>query len=64
MDVIRLVAVIAAIVLDILVLISMFARIGEFGFTANRVAALGINILLLVNLAGTAWLILRQVTGG
>lgn len=63
MDVIRLVAVVAAIVLDILVLVSMFARIGEFGFTANRVAALGINILLLVNLAGTAWLILRLMTG-
>jgi hypothetical protein len=63
MDVIRLVAVIAAIVLDILVLVSMFARIGEFGFTANRVAALGLNILLLANLAGTAWLILRQLAG-
>jgi hypothetical protein len=63
MDVIRLVAVAAAIVLDVLVLISMFARIGEFGFTANRVAALGLNVLLLVNLAVTAWLILRLLTG-
>ena len=63
MDVIRLVAVVAAIVLDVLVLVSMFARVGEFGFTPNRVAALGLNILLLVNLAGTAWLIVRQVTG-
>jgi hypothetical protein len=63
MDVIRLVAVAAAIVLDVLVLISMFARIGEFGFTANRVAALGLNLVLLVNLAVTAWLILRLVTG-
>jgi hypothetical protein len=63
MDVIRLVAVVAAIVLDILVLVSMFARIGDLGFTANRAAALGLNILLLVNLSGTAWLILRHVTG-
>ncbi len=63
MDVIRLIAVVAAIVLDVLVLISMFARIGEFGFTANRVAALGLNLVLLVNLAVTAWLILRLVTG-
>jgi hypothetical protein len=63
MDVIRLVAVVAAIVLDVLVLVSMFARIGEFGFTANRVAALGLNVLLLVNLAVTAWLILRLLTG-
>lgn len=63
MDVIRLIAVVAAIILDILVLVSMFGRIGEFGFTANRVAALGLNILLLVNLAGTAWFISRQLTG-
>ncbi|WP_168626978.1 permease prefix domain 1-containing protein [Cryobacterium sp. BB307] len=58
-DAIRLVAVIAAVVLDLLVLVSMFARIGEFGFTANRVAALGLNIILLVNLVVTAWLIAR-----
>jgi hypothetical protein len=63
MDVIRLVAVVDAIVLDLLVLVSMLLRIGEFGFTPNRVAALGLNILLLVNLAGTAWLIVRQLMG-
>jgi hypothetical protein len=62
-DVIRLVAVAAAIVLDLLVLVSMLARVGEFGFTANRVAALGLNIILLVNLVGTAWLIMRLLTG-
>jgi hypothetical protein len=64
MDVIRLAAVIAAIVLDVLVLVSMFARVGELGFTANRVAALGLNLVLLANLAGTAWLGVRQLTSG
>ncbi len=49
MDVIRLIAVVAAIVLDILVLVSMFGRVGDLGFTANRVAALGLNLVLLVN---------------
>ena len=63
MDVLRLVAVVAAIVLDILVLASMLARVGEFGFTPNRVAALGLNVLLLVNLAVTAWLIARVLSG-
>ena len=63
MDVVRLVAVVAAIVLDILVLVSMFARVGELGLTANRVAALGLNIILLVNLTGTAWLIVRLLAG-
>ena len=63
MDVLRLVAVIAAVVLDVLVLGSMLARVGEFGFTANRVAALGLNVVLLVNLVMTAWLIARLLAG-
>lgn len=63
MDAIRLVAVIAAIVLDILVLVSMFARVGELGLTPNRVAALGLNIILLVNLTVTAWLTGRLLVG-
>lgn len=63
MDAIRLVAVVAAILLDLLVLVSMFARIGELGFTANRVAALGLNLLLLANLAVTAWSTGRLLAG-
>lgn len=59
MDAVRLATVAAAIILDALVLISMFARIGEFGFTANRVAALGLNLILFVNLAVTVWLLAR-----
>lgn len=62
-DWLRLVAVVAAIALDVLVLVSMFARIGEFGFTPNRVAALGLNLVLLVNLAVTAWHIARLLAG-
>ncbi|MEO7349101.1 MAG: permease prefix domain 1-containing protein [Terrimesophilobacter sp.] len=58
-DAIRLSAVGAAIVLDVLVLMSMFARIGEYGFTANRLAVLGLNIIVLVNLVVTAWLLIR-----
>lgn len=63
MDVIRLCAVVAAIVLDALVLASMLARVGELGLTANRVAALGLNLILLANLLVTAWLLTRQVAG-
>jgi hypothetical protein len=59
MHAIRLVAVVSAIILDVLVLVSMFARVGELGFTANRVAALGLNIILLVNLVVAALLIGR-----
>ncbi|MCY7326451.1 MAG: permease prefix domain 1-containing protein [Microbacteriaceae bacterium] len=63
MDAVRLVAVVAAIALDVLVLASMFERVGEFGFTANRVAALGLNLVLLVNLTVTAWLTVSLLTG-
>lgn len=63
MDRIQLVAVVSALVLDVMVLGSMAARIGDLGFTPNRAAALGLNLVLLVNLAGTAWLSTRSLTG-
>jgi hypothetical protein len=56
MDRIQLVAVVSALVLDVMVLVAMIARIGDLGFTPNRTAALGLNLVLLVNLAGAAWL--------
>jgi hypothetical protein len=59
MDGIQLVAVVGALVLDLMVLGTMIARIGELGFTPNRTAALGLNLVLLVNLAGAAWLSAR-----
>jgi len=43
----------------LLALAAIAARISEFGFTPNRVAALGENLILLVNLAGSAWLYAR-----
>jgi hypothetical protein len=62
-DVLRFAAVAAALLLDLLVLVSMLSRIGEFGFTPNRVAALGLNLLLIAGLAGTAWLAGRLLAG-
>ena len=63
MDIIRMLTVAAAILLDVLVLLSMFSRVGEYGFTATRVAALGLNLILLVNLAITLWFLARLVAG-
>lgn len=63
MDVLRFVAVVAAIILDVLVLVLMFARVGDLGFTPNRFAALGLNLVLLVNLLGTAWFAARHLAG-
>ncbi|MGH8947489.1 MAG: permease prefix domain 1-containing protein, partial [Acidimicrobiia bacterium] len=63
MDRFQLVAVVGALLLDIMVLGVMVARIGDLGFTPNRTAALGLNVVLLVNLAGAAWLSGRFITG-
>jgi hypothetical protein len=63
MDRIQLVAVVSALILDVMVLGTMLVRIGELGFTPNRTAALGLNLALLVNLAGAAWLSARFLTG-
>lgn len=63
MDRIQLVAVAGALVLDAMVLMAMIARIGDLGFTPNRTAALGLNLVLLVNLAVTAWLSTQFLRG-
>jgi hypothetical protein len=47
----------------VMVLGAMVARIGDLGFTPNRTVALGLNLVLLVNLAGAAWLSVRFLTG-
>jgi hypothetical protein len=44
---------------DALALWAIAARISEFGFSPNRTAALGLNLLLLVNLAWSAALYVR-----
>ena len=60
-DRLQLVLVVCALIVDAVALAAIAARINEFGFTPNRVAALGENLILLVNLAGSAWLYLRFI---
>jgi hypothetical protein len=55
-DGLQLLLVASALVVDGVALWAIAARISEFGFTPNRVAALGENLILLVNLAWSAWL--------
>jgi hypothetical protein len=54
-DWLQLLLVVSALAVDVIALAAIAARISEFGFTPNRVAALGENLILLVNLAWTAW---------
>lgn len=62
-DVLQIVLVVSALLADAVALWAIGARITEFGFTPNRVAALGENVILLVNLGWSAWLYLRFLRG-
>ncbi|GAT08784.1 hypothetical protein H7I77_22105 [Mycolicibacterium novocastrense] len=57
-DWLQLVLVLSALAVDILMLAAMLIRIAEFGYSPNKVAALGLNLVLLVNLIWSAWLVL------
>jgi hypothetical protein len=58
-DMLQVVLVISALLADALALSAIAARISELGFTPNRVAALGENVILLVNLLWSAVLYIR-----
>src|SRR5918992_1634178 len=62
-DIMQVVLVVSALLADAVALSAIAARISEFGFTPNRVAALGENVILLVNLAWSAVLYIRFLTG-
>jgi len=62
-DVMQVVLVVSALLADAIALWAIAARITEFGFTPNRVAALGENVILLVNLAWSAVLYIRFLSG-
>jgi hypothetical protein len=62
-DRLQLLLIVSALLVDTLALLAMTARISEFGFTPNRVAALGENIILLVNLAWSAVVYTRFLSG-
>lgn len=63
LDKLRLALLICALIVDALALWAIAARISEFGFTPNKVAALGENIILLANLSWSAVLYIRFLTG-
>jgi hypothetical protein len=58
-DALQVVLLVSALLADAIALWSIAARISEFGFSPNRVAALGMNVILLVNLAWSVVLYVR-----
>jgi hypothetical protein len=62
-DVLQVALVVSALLADAVALWAIAARITEFGFSPNRVAALGENVILLVNLVWSAVLYIRFLRG-
>ena len=62
-DLMQVVLVVSALLADAVALWAIAERINEFGFSPNRVAALGANMILLVNLAWSAVLYIRFLRG-
>jgi hypothetical protein len=63
MDGVQLVLVVSALVIDVVALVAILSRITEFGFTPNRTAGLGLNVVLLANLVWSAWLLSAFLRG-
>lgn len=55
--------VVLALAVNVVMLLAMSGRILEYGASPNKMAALGLNLLLLVNLAGAWWLALGFIRG-
>lgn len=55
-DRIQLVLVGCALAVDVFALVNIAARLTQYGFSANRTVAIGLNLILLINLAWSAFL--------
>lgn len=62
-DVVLVVLVVSALLADAVALWAIAGRITDFGFTPNRVAALGMNVILLINLVWSTVLYIRFLLG-
>ena len=58
-DYLNLALIVAAMIIDAVALSAILFRLSAFGITPNKLAALGENLILLVNLGGLAWLYCR-----
>ncbi|MCL6517818.1 permease prefix domain 1-containing protein [Alicyclobacillus sp.] len=63
LDILQVVLLLSAILADAVALWAIVARISEFGWSPNRVAALGENLILFANLTGSAVFYARFLRG-
>lgn len=58
-DYLNVALIVAAIIVDSIALTAIVLRLSTYGVSPNKLAALGENILLFVNLAGLLWLYIK-----
>lgn len=58
-DYLNMALIVAAMIIDVIALSAILLRLSAFGITPNKLAALGENLILLINLGGLAWLYAR-----
>ncbi len=63
MDILNGALILAALAIDAVALSAIIVRLASFGATANRIAVLGENIILLANLLGLAFQYIRYFAG-
>jgi hypothetical protein len=62
-DLMSLALIVSVLVIDVLALSGILSRLFQYGFSLNKTAALGENILLLLNLGGLAYFYIRFALG-
>ncbi|MFT4298342.1 MAG: permease prefix domain 1-containing protein [Aeromicrobium sp.] len=62
-DRLQTLVVVLALIVDAVVIVAMLGRIAEFGASPNKVAALGLNLVVAVNLVWSAVLSVRFLRG-
>ncbi len=62
-DFLQLALVVSALLVNAIALWAILSRIAEFGYSPNRIAALGENLILVVNLTWSAVLYVKFVRG-
>lgn len=58
-DYLNFALILAAVIIDLIALAAIIFRLSTYGITPNKLAALGENLILMINLGGLAWMYSR-----
>lgn len=61
-DFLNFALILSALIIDSIALAAILFRLSTFGITPNKLAALGENVILMINLGGLAWMYTQYFT--